>query len=155
MGPSGPHPCGVGSSVVLNVAWLDPDQLQIMHATESLGEAYDWVEWDREVVTPLSHHQPDRLFGYAAIAGAFNLSGGGPFALSQIAARDRSFAEASQKQMQEDIFAELGEGVPDIYQWVEQVQKDAGLRHSIRQHLAEQAVQPERPPWKISTDLKG
>ena len=152
--PCSAFPC-VGSSVVLNMAWLDPDQLQIMHATESLGEAYDWVEWDREVITPLSHHLPDRLFGYAAIAGAFNLSGGGPFALSQIAARDRSFAEASQKQMQEDIFAKLGGGVPDIYQWVEQVQKDAGLRHSIRQRLAEQAVQPERPPWKISADLKG
>ena len=152
--PCSAFPCA-GSSVVLNMAWLNPEQLQIMHATESLGEAYDWVEWDREVVTPLSHHLPERLFGYAAIAGAFNLSGGGPFALSQIAACDRRFAVASQKQMQEHIFAELGGGVADIYQWVEQVQKDAALRHSIRQRLAEKAVQPERPPWQPSQDLLG
>lgn len=152
--PCSAFPCA-GSSVVLNMAWLNPDQLEIMHATESLGEAYNWVEWDRDVITPLSHHLPDRLFGYAAIAGAFNLSGGGPFALSQIAARGRCFTEASQKQMQEHIFTELGHAEPDIYQWVEQVQKDAALRHTIRQRLAEQAVQPERPPWQVSADLQG
>ncbi|MGB2440083.1 MAG: hypothetical protein ACPIA8_03975, partial [Candidatus Puniceispirillaceae bacterium] len=61
----------------------------------------------------------------------------------------------SQKQMQEHIFTELGHAEPDIYQWVEQVQKDAALRHSIRQRLAEQAVQPERPPWQVSADLHG
>jgi len=152
--PCSSFPCA-GASITLNIAWLLPDQLAVMHATESLGEAYDWVEWDRGAITALSHHLPDRLFGYSAIAGAFNISGEGPFALDKIAATDRQFAEASQYQIQEQIFAAIGRNAPDLDSFVAQVQKDASLRQSIRQLLGEQAVLPENPPWKISADLKG
>jgi hypothetical protein len=152
--PCSAFPC-IGASITLNIAWLLPDQLAVMHATESLGQAYDWVEWDLSAVTPLSHALPARLFGYSAIAGAFNLSGEGPFALEKIAATDRQFAETSQYQMQEQIFAAIGGDAPDLDSFVEQVQNQASLRQSIRQLLAEQAVQPENPPWHKSTELTG
>ena len=57
--------------------------------------------------------------------------------------------------MQQKIFAALGSGVADIYQWVEHVQSDAGLRRDIRQRLREKAVQPANPPWQKSDDLEG
>ena len=47
--------------------------------------------------------------------------------------------------MQEKIFAAIG-GKADLDSFVEQIQNQAGLRHSIRQLLAERAVQPENPP---------
>jgi len=142
-----------GCHVTLNMAWLDCDQLQIMHATESLGQAYDWVEWDRQVITPLSHHLPNRLFGYAAIAGAFNLSGAGPYGLHQIAAQNRQFSAATQKQMQEQIYYKLCQSDIDIYRWVEQVQNDSSLREHIRQILQKNAVKAVHPPWTKSSDL--
>lgn len=155
----GAVPCSAfpspGASITLNIAWLTGQQLEIMHATESLGEAYDWIEWDLSAITALSHRLPTRLFGYGAIAGAFNLCGDGPFALEKIAAKDRQFTVASQQVMQQQIFAALGSGVADIYQWVEHVQSDAGLRRDIRQRLTEKAVQPANPPWQKSDDLEG
>ena len=155
----GAVPCSAfpsrGTGIALNIAWLTSQQLEIMHATEALGEAYEWIEWDLRAITALSHRLPARLFGYSAIAGAFNLNGDGPFALEKIAAQDRQFTAASQKEMQHQIFAALGADVADVYQWVERVQSDAGLRHTIRHLLAEKAIQPANPPWQKSEALEG
>jgi hypothetical protein len=155
----GAVPCSAfpsrGTAITLNIAWLTPQQLEIMHATEALGEAYVWIEWDLRAITALSHRLPVRLFGYSAIAGAFNLNGDGPFALAKIAAQDRQYTAASQKEMQHQIFTALGADVADIYQWVERVQSDAGLRRTIRHLLAEKAIQPLDPPWQKSDALEG
>ena len=42
-----------GTDVMLNAAWLDPEQLQVMHRTEALGVAYDYVRLFTGVVTHL------------------------------------------------------------------------------------------------------
>ena len=155
----GAVPCSAfpssGTAITLNIAWLTSHQLEIMHATEALGEAYDWIEWDLRAVTALSHRLPARLFGYSAIAGAFNLNGNGPFALEKIAAQERKFTPASQKEMQQQIFVALGAEASEIYQWVERVQSDVGLRRTIRHLLAEKAIQPASPPWQKSEALGG
>jgi hypothetical protein len=155
----GAVPCSAfpsrGTIITLNIAWLTSQQLEIMHATEALGEAYDLIEWDLRAITALSHRLPARLFGYSAIAGAFNLNGNGPFALDKINAQDRQFTPASQKEMQDQIFAALGADAADVYQWVEIVQSDAGLRRTIRHLLAEKAIQPVGPPWQKSDALGG
>ena len=52
----------MGTSVDLNIAWLTPAQLQIMHQTESLGIAYDWVEWDLSVIEHRFNAPLDQLF---------------------------------------------------------------------------------------------
>ena len=155
----GAVPCSAfpsrGTAITLNIAWLTSQQLEVMHATEALGEAYNWIEWDLRAITALSHRLPARLFGYSAIAGAFNLNRNGPFALEKITAQDRQFTAASQKEMQHQIFAALGADVAEIYQWVELVQSDAGLRRTIRHLLAEKAIQPTDPPWQNSDALAG
>ena len=155
----GAVPCSAfpsrGTAITLNIAWLTSQQLEIMHATEALGEAYDWIEWNLRAITALSHRLPARLFGYSAIVGAFNLNGNGPFALEKITAQDRQFTPASQREMQNQIFAVLGAEAADVYQWVERVQLDTGLRRTIRHRLAEKAIQPANPPWQKSDALEG
>jgi hypothetical protein len=75
--------------------------------------------------------------------------------LEKINAQDRQFTPASQKEMQDQIFAALGADAADVYQWVEIVQSDAGLRRTIRHLLAEKAIQPVGPPWQKSDALGG
>jgi len=154
----GAVPCSafpsLGTSIVLNIAWLTAEQLVVMHATESLGEAYEWIEWDPEVITVLSHQKPEKLFGYSALAGAFNLSGQGPFSLSRIPAENRQFVSATQIDMQNQIFIYFAPN-KDLDSWVETVQNDAKLRGKIRQLLAQSALEAKNPPWRKSPDLSG
>ena len=44
----------LGTDVMLNVAWLDEAQLQVMHRTEAVGVAYDYVRLFTGTVTHLS-----------------------------------------------------------------------------------------------------
>ena len=67
-----------------------PAQLVVMHQTESVGEAYDWVEWDLRCIQHRFDGPLDRLFGYA-MAGAFSNNGEGPFGLQRIPAVNRQF----------------------------------------------------------------
>jgi len=132
LAPYAAVPCSAfpskGTSVQLNIAWLDRAQLDVMHATESLGVAYDWVEWDMSVIEPLGFSAPKTLYGYAAIAGAFNLSGQGPLGLCQIPAENRVFAEKSQADMQGLVFDHFCMDDLSLAGWVERLQTDSELR---------------------------
>ena len=71
--------------VRLNVAWLDGAQLEIMHRTEAVGIAYDYIRFNGGAVTHLpvpaaggeiiSGYQP--VFGYAARGGVLDIGGSG------------------------------------------------------------------------------
>ena len=76
-----------GTDVMLNVAWLDEAQLQVMHRTEAVGVAYDYVRlftgtvthlpvlWLR-VVTSCRHH--NRCSATARAAAFLTLGRGSP-----------------------------------------------------------------------------
>ena len=60
----------MGTAVSLNAVWLTDEELEIMHATEAVGIAYDYGQWhDGQVVldSPIS---PDAVFGYSTRLGA-------------------------------------------------------------------------------------
>jgi len=152
LAPYGAVPCTAfpcaGTLVRLNIAWLDSVQLEIMHETESLGVAYEWVEWDRACLSGDGFRLPDRVFGYAALSGGLASGDEGPFALTRIPQTGRRFAPRTQQQMQQFIHSRFCDGPDTLDQWIERLQTDAELREKVRLGLAAQSIHPSNPPWR-------
>ena len=152
LAPYGAVPCSAfpchGTSVDLNIAWLTPAQLQIMHQTESLGIAYDWVEWDLSVIEHRFNAPLDQLFGYAALTGAMSVAGEGPFGLARIPAQNRQFAQKSQQQMQEMIYRRFCADATSLEDWISQLQTSEALRADVAAGVQQDGLVAEKPPWR-------
>ena len=145
-----------GTDVMLNAAWLDPDQLQVMHRTEALGVAYDYVRLFTGVVTHLpvleaggeivAPTQP--VFGYAARRGVLDVGGGYPAGLDRIPARNRRFQTFSQASAAALVHTLAGSGEPTVDGFVARVVEDRGFRRKVNDDLQARAVHGEGP-WKI------
>jgi hypothetical protein len=149
--PCAPYP-SKGSIVTLNIAWLTNDQLRQMHATESVGIAYDYVEWDVSAVTLTRDIKLDWLFGYASCIGAFQHAGS-PFALSHIPAKGRIFPERSQVEMQLKLAALTGFGGIDIHEWVQLIHRDKDVHQRAEQAARVAAILPDNTLWRV-TDIE-
>ncbi len=153
------HP-SVGTDVMLNIAWLDPDQLQIMHRTEAVGIAYDYVRLSAGAVThlPLTEAggkavaKADPVFGYSARSGVLDVGGGWPAGLSRIPARRRTFQTLSQQSaaaIVHTVASEAGSAAPASLQgFIEKVVADKGWRQEINRHLQTRAIHAEGP-WRV------
>ena len=153
------HP-SVGTDVMLNIAWLDADQLQIMHRTEALGIAYDYVRLFAGVVTHLpvieaggdivAAAQP--VFGYSARSGVLDVGGGWPAGLARIPARGRKFQTLSQDSAAGIVHAVAGEREPatpaTLAAFIEAVVGDKAWRQDINSHLQSRALHAEGP-WRV------
>ena len=152
LAPYGAVPCSAfpcpGTHIDLNIAWLTPAQLVVMHQTESVGEAYDWVEWDLRCVQHRFDGPLDRLFGYAAMAGAFCNSGEGPFGLQRIPAVNRQFTVKTQRQVQNMIYRQYCTERVSLECWIQQLQLDRVLRDDVASGLCSNAVFPSVMPWQ-------
>ena len=155
LAPYGAVPCSAfpssGTSVVLNIAWLTAPQLDIMHQTESLGIAYEWVEWDLSCIEHRFPASLDRLFGYAALTGVLRGPEGGPFGLSRIPADNRQFVTKSQQQMQEMIYRRFCADNTPLEAWIAQLQTNATLRESVAAALQKDGLVPHNPPWQTAS----
>ena len=145
--PCAPYP-SKGSVITLNIAWLTKDQLHEMHATESVGIAYDFVEWDISAVTTMRDVRLERLFGYASCIGAFQQSGS-PFALSRIPAKGRVFAERNQAEMQLALAALTGFDGIDLHEWVQLIHSDKEVHRRAEQAARSAAILPDNTLWQI------
>lgn len=158
----GAVPCAAfpstGTQIILNIAWLTAAQLEVMHATESLGDAYDFVRWDLAFIEHLHPKPLENLFGYASRKGALvtpeAVAGkNGPFALEAISAQDRQFQIWDQKTALHSIFNQsstlLDSGSQgDFDTWLERIQSDDTFRLAHARHLAAQAIMPQSCPWQ-------
>jgi len=153
------HP-SPGTDVMLNIAWLDPDQLRIMHRTEALGIAYDYVRLFAGVVTHLpvieaggkivSPSEP--VYGYSARSGVLDVGGGRPAGLARIPARNRKFQTLAQESAAAIIHAVAGEAetaTPStLAAFIEAVVGDKAWRQNINSHLQSRAIHAEGP-WRV------
>ncbi|WP_143589556.1 hypothetical protein [Thalassospira mesophila] len=104
--PATVTPCA-GTTVRVAINWLDPDQLHHMHATESLGRHYDYVQIPAAGVVLDCGLTVARVGAYIARYGS-EFSPGDTFALADIAAENRRFAARSQWQMLQYVARRAG-----------------------------------------------
>lgn len=152
----GAVPCAAFPSprtiITLNIAWLTAVQLEMMHATESLGDAYDFVRWDLAKVRHLHPHPLTQLCGYASRKGALSVAGDihtqGPFALEAISAEGRCFDVWDQQTALMAVYRRCTAYPYGFDSWLEQVQQDAGFRRNIADQIAAEAIMPQHCPWE-------
>ena len=151
--PYGAVPCAAfvspGTSVQLNIAWLDTAQLEIMHATESLGTAYDFVRWRPGQIT----HQCDDaitgkgtalaqpVYGYSSRLGPLPNAQNQPMALAKIPAESRRFHTATQEQAMQRLQAlsAMDEDMA-LTGWIAQLQGSEQRQEKIRHIAASHAL---------------
>ena len=152
LAPYGAVPCSAfpseGAITPLNIAWLDEAQLAIMHQTESLGVAYEFVEWDCHFVEHL-HPQPiARLFGYASLKGALKVDDDAPYALDAIATQNRQLKSCSQEQALSHVFRACKGDCKDFDQWLDRCQQEHDFRQQVADIIGKTAIKASRPPWR-------
>jgi hypothetical protein len=151
-----------GTDVILNVAWLDAAQLAIMHRTEAIGVAYDYVRMLTGTVTHLpvpsaggdivAASQP--VFGYSARSGVLDLGAGQPGGLSRIPARNRQFPTLAQESAAALVQAFITGVDPaldlgaDRDRFIDRVTGDKPCRLAVNEHLRGRAI-PADGPWKL------
>ena len=151
-----------GTDVMLNVAWLDEAQLQIMHRTEALGVAYDYVRLFTGTVTHLPvlsaggdivpPSQP--VFGYSARSGVLDLGAGQPAGLARIAARNRRFPTLAQERAAALVqsFAVAADGDLQLGgsrdEFISRIVGDRVCRKAVNVLLRSRAIHADGP-WRI------
>ncbi|WP_417844915.1 hypothetical protein [Thalassospira sp.] len=99
-------PCA-GATVRVAINWLNPDQLSHMHATESLGKHYDYVQIPAAGLTLDCGQAVSRVGAYVARYGC-EFSPGDVFAFADIAAQNRRFPARNQWQMLQYVARRAG-----------------------------------------------
>jgi hypothetical protein len=151
-----------GTDVMLNVAWLDDAQLAVMHRTEAVGVAYDYVRMLTATVTHLpvpaaggdivAAAQP--VFGYSARSGVLDLGAGQPGGLSRIPARNRRFPTLAQDSAAALVQAFITGVDPaldlgtDRDSFIGRVTADKACRQAVNRHLNHRAIHADGP-WKV------
>ena len=145
--PCTAFPCA-GCVVSLNVAWLDPDQLEQMHRTEGIGVAYDYVMMQDVVHDMQVPDQP--VFGYSARTGVLDYAGGAPAALPAIAAVGRRFPEVSQAEAAARVRQLTGcDDSRSHAEFIADIQREKSARDAVIAGLKNYALFAETPPWQV------
>lgn len=145
-----------GCDVTLNVAWLDPDQLIIMHRTEAIGVAYDYVQLAPGAVTHLpvegQHIVPTDtdIFGYSALSGVLDFGDGSPAGLAAIPAANRQFRTQSQAEAAQFVRVLTGhDDARSMAQFITDMQQDRAARNAVFDILQTHRLDEVNPPWKV------
>ena len=148
--PATACPCP-GTVVDLNIAWLDEEQLLIMHETEALGVAYDFIQFNDGVVDHgrVQDHPifSTPVFGYQSRSPLLNL-GGGPVAHEKIPASRRPFMAMSQ----EDVLSTLKDHVSaqeQLDQWILKMREDRSYRLEVMAQMTGLAMPCPQGPWRV------
>ena len=156
--PYGAIPCSAfpspDTSVKLNVAWLNAEQLATMHATESLGEAYEFICWHDGHILHQIDVPKQPVYGYASRIGMLPSVDGKPLALAAIQAENRSFESFSQQKAmaQAQMLSGVGAGL-EQEDWVLLMQQDDAAQEQYRRIIAPKGVLSDVQYWDVMTDL--
>ena len=148
-----------GSEIKLSIIWLNNVQLEIMHDSEAVGKAYDFVEFKDGLVDRKSLFYLDsKVYGYVSRSGALNfgLNNSEIRALSAIKAKKRYLKSVNQdkaiKLVSKIIWGRNKE--KDIYLFRKKIVSDKIYRIEIINKLQNMGISPKKTPWTVLNDIK-
>ena len=145
-----------GTKVELNVLWLTEEQLNIMHLTEALGIAYDFVKLKSGSVKIKNFNFEKQIYGYVAISGVFPFDDCQPKRLSAINAKNIRLQSLSEYEVLIYLNKKLGFKDKDLSSWIEMVVKDRSYRLRLHKRMKSVSIKPQNPNWEIvNTTSKG
>ena len=138
-----------GTLVDLNVLWLNEEQLEIMHLTEALGVAYNFVKLKLGTVKIKDFKYTKQIYGYISIAGVFPFHDNQPKRLSLINANNVSLKGFSEEKALLFLIYSLGIEENRLSQWIDKVINNKTYRISLHEKLKTKAIKPNNPDWEV------
>ena len=153
--PATQWPCE-GAKVDLNVLWLNESQLNIMHLSEALGVAYNFVKLKLGTVKIKEFEWQKEIYGYVSIPGAFSFNENKPKRLSALKAQNTNLRGIYESEALIYLKTFLDVKDKNFPQWLDDVINDKIYRLEIHKILKSKAIKPQNPNWDIlETNLKG
>ena len=138
-----------GTKVDLNVLWLNEEQLEIMHLSEALGVAYNFVKLKFNTVKIKDFKYLKQIYGYIAIAGVFPFYDNRPKRLSEINAKNVTLKSCNEKKALLSLLHNLGIEENKLSEWIDKVINNKTYRISIHEKLKSKAIKPKNHNWEI------
>ena len=153
--PATQWPCE-GAKVDLNVLWLNESQLDIMHLSEALGVAYNFVKLKLGTVKIKEFEWQKEIYGYVSIPGAFSFNENKPKRLSGLKAQNTNLKGIYESEALIYLKNYLDVNDKNFSQWLDKVINDKTYRLSIHKILKSKSIKPQNPDWEVvQTSLKG
>ena len=138
-----------GTEVDLNVLWLNEEQLEIMHLSEALGVAYNFVKLKLDTVKIKDFKYEKQIFAYISIAGVFPFNENKPKRLSAINAKNITLKSLSEKKALLSLIYSLGIEENRLNEWIYKVVNNKTYRICLHEKLKSKAIIPQNPDWEI------
>ena len=146
--PATQWPCE-GAVSDLNLLWLSQDQLRIMHLSEGLGIAYNYVELDKETVLIEEEHYSGPIFGYISTRGGYLFENNLPIRIKNIKSNSNSFESISEYEALNKLFSENSVGQTSLECWLKNLITNKSKRLLLIDKMSEKSLLPKNVPWKI------
>ena len=146
----------MGTKINLSITWLNDKQLKIMHETEAVGKAYNFVEFNQDFIQIDGiYNKKVPIYGYVATSGALDFGSSQPLALSFFNTKDRKLKAISQNQAIRfiaNLFLKKTFG-NNFQEFRKEIIINNQFRWNIFKKLEKIALKPKNPPWK-TIDIK-
>ena len=146
--PATQWPCE-GSVSDLNLIWLSKDQLQIMHLSEGLGIAYNYVELDKDTVSIQDEDYSGPVFGYVSTRGGYLFAGDSPVKLQNIQSNTNKFSSINEHEALNKLFLENSCGQNSLENWLKKIISNKSMRLSLIDKMSKKSILPNKVPWKV------
>ncbi len=138
-----------GSISHLNLLWLKKDQLQIMHLSEGLGIAYNYVELDRDTVVIKEVDYTGPIFGYISTKGVYLFEGNLPYKLKDIKSDKDIFSSINEYEALNKLFLENSGCQASFKEWLKKMISNKSERLLLIEKMLKKSLMPKNVPWKI------
>ena len=146
--PATQWPCE-NSESDLNLLWLSEDQLSIMHLTEGLGIAYNYVELDRTSVFVMEVDYSGPIFGYVSIRGGYLFREGTLFKLKKIKSKNNKFPSIYEHEALDKLCVEENGSKIHLKNWLKLIISSKNKRLLLIEKMSKRSILPKEVPWKV------
>ena len=146
--PATQWPCE-GSVSDLNLLWLNQDQLEIMHLSEGLGVAYNYVELDKQTVKIKDEHYSGPIFGYISTSGGYLFEGNLPIRLKNIESTKNRFSSINEYEALIKLYLDDNNGQISFKSWLKKIISSKNQRLSLVNRMSKKSILPKNVPWKV------
>ena len=139
----------VNTEVELNVLWLTQEQLNVMHLTEAVGIAYNFVKMKPGTIKIKDFEFNGDIYGYVSVAGSFPFEIKKPYRLSEINAKNVNLKSINEETALVILMKFLEPKQSNLSEWIKKVIEDKGYRIQLHEKLKSIAIGPDEPNWDI------
>ena len=138
-----------GAEVILNVLWLNERQLNIMHLTEGIGIAYNFVELDEGSVVIEGSDYIGPVYGYVSVNGVYDFGKNAPNKILDIVSNKSLLETRSELEALCLVKDKFDPDIFDIRHWIEKVTLDKKYRMKLILKMSKKSLKPKNPPWQL------